>query len=111
MTAFAASPSLAPANPARAEVIDFARRMTEHGSVTVTSPMHADLVEHRLAVHDTDTDGYGVIFLSVTDGQPEVTTIDFDFGDTARRHLMHPDGQALTLCDIHHRPLVTYRIG
>lgn len=96
----------------RSAVIEFARRMTTAGEVTVTSPVHPDLVEHRLAIHDPERTGYTVIFISVTDGIPETTTMNFDLDESiASRHIVHEDGLGMTLVDVVNRPLVHYRIG
>lgn len=94
----------------RAEILAFAERLVDAGSVTVTSPLHPDLVEVRRAVADQDRLGR-VIFFTVTDGTSEVSTFDFDMGDyRALRHILHEDGLGLTLVDANRRPVVRYRI-
>lgn len=96
----------------RSAVIEFARRMVTAGEVTVTSPMHRDLIEHRLAIHDPERTGYTVIFISVTDGVPETTSVNFDLDESiASRHIVHEDGLGLTLVDVVNRPTIEYRIG
>lgn len=97
---------------ARDNILTFAERMVAVGSVVVTSPAHPDLCEHRLAIRDVEAPGFSVIFLSVADGEPITSVMDFDIADArAKRHVVHDDGMGLTLVDVRGRALVQYRIG
>lgn len=99
-------------SPARADVINFAQRMCEVGEVIVSSQMHPDVVENRVAIHDPESPGFTVVFITVVDGIPETTALNFDMSEAdAATHLIHDDGLGITLRDAVGRSIVQYRIG
>lgn len=113
---FAPDLSIAPladvdAAPATREgILLFARLMATEGAVTTYGAADVTLTCARIVAHVPDADGYTLAFLSVLNGEPEVTHLDFDMDHRPERHLLHSDGLGMTIADFRGNPWMHYRL-